>query len=139
MHIFEILCCIGMGAASWCDEKEHLVPRGLSYFYCMSAAGAWICSETGMAGVLTASVFAVLTGIFSIRGMIGRADVYMVFAVSLLLSTGKDAAEMITAQAFCLILAFAGAGIRMTVFRKKEGCPMILHLFSAFLCSKLLI
>lgn len=139
MYTFEILCCIGMGLASWCDEKECLVPRKLSYFYCIAAVGSWFFAGASMLGILTALLFTVLTGIFSIRGMIGRADVYMIFSVSLLLSIQKDATAMMTAQALCLTLAFASAGIRMIVTSRKEGCPMILHLFSAFLCSKLLI
>ena len=143
MKLCTIICCIGYGAAAWQDEKEGQVPRLLSYFVCAWSLAAFVI-QWKKGAVIWGSMlifwgFFLLICMFWKKGLLGRADVYMIFSMLLLLSLLGDAEGVLFGEALFFALAFAGAGARMICTGKKEACPLILPLFAAFLCSRLLI
>lgn len=139
-----ILCLIGYGIAVWRDEKEHQVPRILSYFVCGGALAEFFikCRKEPCcwSSIIVSIGFFAMICIFCKKGLLGKADVYMVFSMLLLMSTRGEGMNVLFGEALFFTLAFAGAGIRMLLFRTEErACPFIAHLFAAFLCSRFLI
>ena len=143
MTVCTILCCIGYAAASWQDEKEHQVSRIFSYFVCILALLEWylhfIKGEiVWSAAVISAGFFAVICLFFQ-KGKIGRADVYMIFSMLVLFSLEGEGAKVLLTESLFFSLAFGSAGFRLLISGRSGVCPLVLHLFGAFLCSRLLI
>lgn len=143
MSVCTVMCCIGYGAAALWDEKERQVPRLLSYFVCAGALAEVFAqwkqgTVHGLSQVFSLGFFLVIWVAWR-KGLVGKADVYIVFSMVLLLGIRGNYPEVLFGESLFFVLAFAGAGIRMIFPGKKRGCPLISHLFFAFLWVRLMI
>ena len=139
-----MICCVLFGIASWFDERERKIPRYISYMECLAAILCWGCyyfiNKTFSLGnlVLSASFFAVIF-LFYLKGQIGRADLYLVFSMLVLLSRGQTMPELLWEENLLFCIAFVSASVRLLMCRlvKKKtiqsGCPFAIHLFFGYL------
>lgn len=143
METCTILCCIGYGIAALWDEKERQVPRICSYCVCAGALTAffiqWNKEKVYWDSVVISLGFFCMICICCKKRLLGKADVYMIFSMLLLLCTLEEGWNLLLGETLFFLLAFASAGIRLFFLRKKDSCPLVFHLFLAFLCSRLLL
>ena len=138
------ICCILYGIASYFDEKERQIPRVLSYLVCLLAVVSWciqfFINRMFIPGNLLVSIgFMVLLLLFCKRGQIGQGDLYLIFSMLVLLSSGQPTLELLFKENLLFCIAFLSAAIRLLIRRiggKKHiqpGCPLAIHLMIAYI------
>ena len=142
------ICCVLFLAAGIFDERERKIPRYISYMECICACICWgirfYVNRQLVIGNLVVSIglFGVLF-FFFLRGQIGRADLYLVFAMFVLLSQGQSTRELIWEENMLLFVAFISAALRLLLRRlvKREksqpGCSFAIHLLLGYLVAML--
>lgn len=138
------ICCILFLFAVICDERERKIPRYLSYMECICAVVCWCVSgavnrQTVFGNLaVSAGLFGVLC-LCCVRGQLGRADLYLILSMFVLLSQRQPTRELLWEENMLLVVAFMTAAIRLLIQRirggknKKKGCPFALHLLLGYL------
>ncbi len=139
-----IICCALYGVASYFDEKERQIPRILGYLVCLGAAIAWciqfFINREFVPGNLGISLcfFGILV-VFWIKGQIGQGDLYLVFSMLILMSSGQPTLELLQNENMFFCIAFFTAALRLLIKKfgkdrtNQPGCPFAIHLWVAFL------
>ncbi len=124
-------------SAFW-DEKERKIPRLISYIECLFAVAVWLWAYwSGMRfigiNVLVFWGYFGLCSLFFAGNYLGRADLYLIFSMLLLLRVLVAAKDFFPAVVLFFLTAFVSAGIRLGVTGDKRGCPLGTHLLGGFL------
>lgn len=140
------VCCVLFVVASIFDERERKIPRWLSYLECLCACICWCArfyvNQQWVLGNLMVSIslFGLLF-FFYLKGQIGRADLYLVFSMFVLLCQGQTTRELIWEENMLLCVAFLTASVRLLIRRFNKGktyqpgCPFALHLLLGYLVT----
>lgn len=145
MHWF---CCVLFMIAGIFDERERKIPRLISYMELFAAALCWLDRHyvnqcfSWKNFLASAGLFTVLF-LFYKTGKLGRADLYLVIAMFILLSHGQSVRALIWEENMLLCIAFLSGAIRLWGRRftrsrdVQPGCPFGVHLLLGYLVTNL--
>lgn len=145
MHCF---CCVLFVIAGIFDERERKIPRLISYMELLTASLCWL-SRFYVNQCFSWKNFWASVGLFAVlywfymKGQLGRADLYLVIAMFVLLSRGQSVRALIWEENMLLCIAFLSGALRLWGRRwirardVQPGCPFGMHLLLGYLVTSL--